>query len=285
MFTIKKVSISLMACWLTVVGSSAWALNPMVEEILVKSGAVEQLAYIAQTAQVSYENASRDQDPGEQPSATLRARIKRLIGEAFEANRLKDAIGRELEAKLTTSEMEAILLWLDTPLVKKCTQLEIEASTPEASKAIEAYAVQLKRTPAPKSRMQLAKRFDTAQQATRSTATVILGMQLASMSAMIALLPPEHQVPFADLVKAAEKQRPSLEVSMRPLVRAQILYTYRSLSNAELERYIREIETGPGKKFYSVSQSAYEKALVEASARTSRSIVETMRNLNKETDA
>jgi hypothetical protein len=86
-------------------------------------------------------------------------------------------------------------------------------------------------------------------------------------------------------VKVAEKQRPALEVSMRPMVHAQILYTYRSLSTAELKQYIREIGSGPGKKFYSVSQTAYEKALIEASARSSRSILEAVKNMDKETDA
>jgi hypothetical protein len=285
MLALKKAPFVSMLCWLTFVAAPASGANPLVEEMLIKSGAIEQLAHIAQSAQTSYEKAATERDGGEQPSASLRQRIKRLIGEAFDPNRLKECIGSELEAKLTPSEMQAIIKWLDTPLIKKCTQLEIEAASPEASEAIEEYTAQLQRTPAPKSRMQLAKRFDLAQHATRSTATVIIGMQLASISAIVAMFPPEKQVSFADLVKVAEKERSAVEVSMRPLVRAQILYTYRSISNAELGRYIREMETGPGKKFYSVSQTAYEKALIEASARSSRSIVDTMRNLDKETDA
>jgi hypothetical protein len=282
----KRVPILLILSWLAFVVSPASGASPLVEEILVKSGANEQLAHIARTAQMSYEKAAQERDEnGRQQPQVLRERIKKLIGEAFAPNKLKEAIGSELEAKMSQAELRAVANWLDSPLIKKCTQLEVAAATPEASEEIDAYAVQLKRVPPSADRMKLARRFDSVQHATKSTATVILGMQLASISAMVAVLPPEKQVPFADLVKVAEKQRPALEIGMRPLVTAQILYTYRSLSNAELSRYVREIGTGPGKRFYDVSQTAYEKALIEASARSSRSIVDLMRNLDKETDA
>jgi hypothetical protein len=286
MLSPKRIPFLLMASWLAFVVTPASGASPLVEEILVKSGAIEQLAHVARTAQMSYDKAADEGGEGEsqQPQAQ-RERIKKLIGEAFAPEKLKEAIGRELEAKLSQADLQAIVKWLDSPLIKKCTQLEIAAATPEASEEIEAYTVQLKGNPASPSRMQLARRFDSVQRATKSTATVILGMQLASISALVAMLPHEKQVPFGELVKVAEKQRPALEVSMRPLVRAQILYTYRSLSNAELNRYIREMGTGPGKKFYAVSQTAYEKALIEASARSSRSIVDMMRNLDKETGA
>lgn len=286
MLPAKRAPFLLILSWLALVVTPALGASPLVEEILVKSGANEQLAHIAQTAQMSYEKAAdeRDESLKQQPQA-LRERIKKLIGEAFAPSKLKEAIGKELEAKLSQAELLAIVKWLDTPLIKKCTQLEITAATPEASEEIDAYTIQLKRIPASAGRMKLARRFDSVQHATKSTATVILGMQLASISALVAMLPPEKQVPFAELVQVAEKQRPALEVSMRPLVTAQILYTYRSLSNAELNRYVREIGTGPGKRFYDVSQTAYEKALIEASARSSRSIVDLMRNLDKETNA
>ncbi|MHC1744770.1 MAG: hypothetical protein AB9873_17320 [Syntrophobacteraceae bacterium] len=286
MLVFKRTPCLLLFGWLAFVVAPAWGANPLVDDILVKSGAIDQLAQISRIAQLSYEKADAERegaDAGQPPA--LRDRIRKLIGEAFAPDKLKESIGAELEAKLTPAEMQAIIKWLDSPLIKKCTQLEIAAATPEASEEIDAYMVELQRKPAPKSRSQLAKQFDATQHATRSTATVILGMQIASISAITAMLPSEKQISFSELVKVAEKQRPALEVSMRPMVRAQILYTYRSLSTAELKQYIKEMGTGPGKKFYSVSQSAYEKALIEASARSSKSILETVRNLDKETDA
>lgn len=286
MLAVKKTPCLLLFGWLVLVAAPVWGASPLVDEILVKSGAVEQLAQISRVAQQSYDKAAEERDGGEQKqSAAMRDRVRKLIGEAFATEKLKASIGADLEAKLSPADMQAIIKWLDSPLVRKCTQLEIAAATPEASEEIDAYQAELKRSPAPRSRSQLARQFDAAQHATRSTATVILGMQIASISAIVAMLPPEKQVSFSDLVKVAEKQRPALEVNMRPMVHAQILYTYRSLSTAELKQYIREIGTGPGKKFYSVSQTAYEKALIEASARSSRSILEAVRNMDKETDA
>ncbi len=286
MLVSKKTSALLLFCCLAFVAAPAMAASALVEEILAKSGASEQLAQIARIAQLSYEKAAEERDGTEGgQSPAVRERIRKLIGEAFAPEKLRESVGAELEAKLTPAEMQAIVKWLDSPLIKKCTELEIAAATPEASEAIDAYMVELQRTPAPKSRSQLAKQFDSVQHATRSTATVILGMQIASISAIAAMLPAEKQITFSDLVKVAEKQRPALETSVRPMVRAQILYTYRSLSTAELKRYIKEMGSGPGKKFYAVSQTAYEKALIEASARSSKSILDAVRNLDKETDA
>lgn len=272
--------------WLALIAAPAWAASPLVEEILLKAGAVEQLAHISRSAQITYEKAVDEQTMSEeQAPRKMRERIKRLIGEAFAADKLQESVGKEIEAKLTTAELQAILKWLSSPLIQRCTQLEIAASSPEASAEIEVYTAQLKRSPVSARRMQLARQFDVAQRATQSTATLILGMQLASASAIVAMLPTEQGVDFAKLVKAADKQRPAIEKQLRPLVTAQILYTYQSLNNEELSRYIKEIKAGPGKKLYSVSQTAYEKALIEASARSSRSILEAVRNAGRKTDA
>ena len=95
---------------------------------------------------------------------------------------------------------------------------------------------------------------------------------LGLMGGLEAMQPKESQMGREQLEQSMAAQRPELQKNFQELATSSFLYTYQSLSNAELKRYVSFLETS-GKTYQTVASAALQKALISASDNLAKAIV------------
>ena len=191
----------------------------------------------------------------------------------------------EFREKLSNQDLKTILKWLNSPLGIKCTQLEEEASAPEAYTESYKYAENLQKSPPTAERLRVIQKFDTAVQATKNSVKTYINIQAALSLGVNASLPKEQQRSLADIQGEIKKYRPEIEASMKMETWVSLLYTYRNLTEAEIQQYIKFASSPAGLKFHVVADNGWEKALIEGGIRWGKAIGEAMKQLQSQAEA
>ncbi len=141
-------------------------------------------------------------------------------------------------------------MWFDSPLGKRISQAEADASTPRTYQQINASATKLL---ADKPRVQLAREQDRVQHTTETLMQSRKTVVLASFVKVLQLMSPGQPLPAkeinafkAQLAARFQQARPQLE-------RATILhlvYTYRHIGTASLRQYLAFLQTPPAQRFH-----------------------------------
>jgi len=257
----------------------------LVQELYVKSGLAKQIQDLPRSIQAGLDQPLMEAEQFPQPSPRVIALMKALAPEAFAPEKLKAVVLPELKTGLTTPDLQAVLKWLDSPLGIKCTRLEEEASTPEAYPEIDKYAAQLKKSPPTPERLKIIQKLDAALKASQTTVEMALNLQVALLLAVNATLPKERQQSPAEILGEIKQHRPEFEAALQVESLVSLIYTYRSLTEAEINQYIKFATSSAGSKYQEVADAAVKKALIAGGIRWGGAIGEAMKQLEGQTEA
>lgn len=207
--------------------------------------------------------------------------LQRIVRDAFNAERMQRNVTKRIERNLDTGIMRKTLNWLQSDLGKKVTRLEEAASTPQAFKEIRALAKQLEITPPPQHRIELAQRLDSATSSTEFMVNILESTAMALVKALDAAQPTEQQVGEYELRREIGTRRPKMWETYRQVSTVSLLYTYKTLSDAELERYLDFLESKVGGDYQYVVSVAMREALLDASDDMTKAIVQVMTKINR----
>lgn len=255
--------------------------NPdsLAQDLIVKSGLEKQVQQLPELVRMG---VMRQQQESQQIPPQKFERLQHALIEAFHAQTLQKDILTRMQAELTEDEMEAALVWWNSSLGGKIARLEEEASTPQAMAAMAAMAATLQQQPPAADRLTQIRRLEKALEVTELTVDMTLNIEVAAATSLAAALLPAHQQPSFDALSARmEKKRAAVKSVMEPQVLVSLLYTYKSLEDAELDQYIAFAESEPGRKSYMIMTQALGSALTEASRTAGKS----MGNIFKEQEA
>ena len=121
--------------------------NSQVLELYVESGMEKQVEELPPVIQSLFDRSVPGDDQARKLPKEILSAMRTSVPEAYAPEKLKKTILAELTGKLTDQDIKDTLQWLDSPIGKKCTQLEEEASTPEALAAMQEYAARLHNSP------------------------------------------------------------------------------------------------------------------------------------------
>ena len=246
--------------------------NELIQSLYVKSGIDKQVRQLPLLIQSSVVQAfEKDDRINDLPRHTKTA-ISGSVQESFSPERIKKTIIKEVTATMTVKDLNMVLKWLDSPLGKKCTRLENAASTPETLSGVKKFAARLKQAPPAAKRLDILRRLDAAVKATETNVEIAMNTQLAVAYAIVKSLPEEQQRSITDIAAQLEKNRPQIEAVMKSQTLLFALYTYRDLTNAELEKYIRFAACPAGIKYHGATISGFKKALLDGSLKWGKSI-------------
>jgi hypothetical protein len=279
--------------WLGLLLLSLWPVlayaqdqhEALVQELYVKSGLEKQVQLLPLSIQSGLDQPPITEDRLPKPPRQVLSVMKDLAQAAFAPESLKAVVLSEFRAKLTTQDLKTLLKWFDSPLGIKCTQLEEKASTPEAYAEMQKYAVNLKNSPPTLERLKVIKKFDTTVHATKSTVETVIGTRIALALAVNATLPRERQRSLADISREIKKNRPDVEAAMQLETLVSLLYSYQSLTEAEIQQYIKFAATSAGSKYHAVGNAALEKAIFEGGLRWGKAIGEAVQQINSQAEA
>ena len=232
-------------------------------ELMKKSGLEQQIVHtpdVLKTAVAS--NFRRALRTKNNSTNEITNKVQSVISKSFRPEIIKSVISTHMETELDITDIKAVLEWLDSPLGKKITILEEEASTAEAYKAMAATIPILKKKTDYNKRLQLMRELDNNIKATDSTLERELNMQIVSLTAMSSAFP-TMSLPSTESLKENFK---SYSTNMRQQISATImmnsLYTYRQLRLDEIESYIGFIKTDYGERYHRIVHEGINKAFL-----------------------
>jgi len=176
-------------------------------------------------------------------------RLLKIMMDAYNASDLKQSMVDYFKEHYDHDQISAELKILNSPLSKKMTELEIQASTPEATQEIQKYVEQLKSKPPPPERGALARKLDQLSGSTDTSVEVLVAMFLANIRVYNAISPPEQRIDDDQLKQMADRMRKELRKPIEDFTTASILYMYRTVPDTELKEYITLYEGGTAEWF------------------------------------
>ncbi|MGH8728400.1 MAG: DUF2059 domain-containing protein [Burkholderiales bacterium] len=241
------------------------------QELMTASGLDRQIAQIPAGILLGLE-----QQKGALPEE-IHNGLRDAMSRAYSAKFIETKVASAIRDRLDEKVMAETLVWLQSDLGKKITALEGEASSPEGYLAIQDYAQQLQRNPPPPNRLKLAQEMDEATSATDVAVSVIEAGELGVALGLDSLRPADEQLGLDKLMENISQERGSLTAGMRDLNIVGFLYMYRTLSDEELDSYLKFLQSDPGVKYQEAVTAGLKEALLEAAVETARALPETIK--------
>jgi uncharacterized membrane protein YccC len=241
--------------------------NSHVQELYAKSGIEKELQQLPSAIQVIFDQSVRQDDDARKLPREVLSAMRASLPQAFATAGLKETMLSELAAKLTAQDIKDVLQWLDSPLGRKCTQLEEAASTAEAQAEMMEHSAELRDSPPTPERLKALREFDAAVQGTQSAVDMAINTQVAVALAINATFPAERRMPLEEISRELEKNRPILEATVRSEVLISQIYTYKSLTEAELQRYTEFAKSPSGSKYQSAAMNGFKKAILKGAVK------------------
>jgi hypothetical protein len=258
----SKVRGSLLFLILSLIVVPAHGAEPnkeaLTRQLMKMSGLEEQLNQIKQHVYANL-NESKESLPED-----LYEAITQVMAEAYDGRNMQKIVSANLSKNLNIKEMQDILSWLQSGLGRKITGLEEAASTPEAFNEMQTFTRQLQTNPPTPHRLELSQRLDQATNATTMAVDIVLLTAYGVAAAMDTIMPEEQQTDLDIIREEIESHRPELTPLMQQMTIASFLFTFQTLRDAEIERYVAFYESDVGTRYNLVVGAAFMNALLEA---------------------
>lgn len=205
---------------------------------------------------------------GDQPIATEeRAELARVYASAFDAQRIHQRVVEALLEDFDAAKAARVVAWYDSPLGRKLRAAAAEQGTAEGQAQLALWIQGIRLAPPQPQRVELARRLDEATGATHQFTTLMGTLSLAMVRGLATAMPPAHPVaaPEAELAATLDTVRAELEPLMERQALLVLLYSTRSLSDAELGAYVEEAEAPAARWFNEASFRGLERGFSEAS--------------------
>jgi len=184
-----------------------------------------------------------------------------MVSNSFNPQKIEQRVAGRLQAELSNGQLQAVADWYNTPVAQKISRAEVAASAPAVWPKISAQADQLAQRFGDTDRAKSFVRFDRASRATQSAVDTTIAVQLGLASTMAAFS--SDSVNFETLQRRIESQRPVLKGVVEQQVFNSYLYAYQDISGAEMEQYLRFLESDAGAAFTRVVSSGVKQAVIE----------------------
>jgi hypothetical protein len=238
--------------------------DKLARTLMLKSGMKKQIEQMPQLLQ-----SELDQQQANATGITQEEfnRFSNIVRAAFDAKAIHADAQTYIKLNLSENDMKEVLEWLDSPLGTKITKLEEEGSTAKAYEDMQAIGPMLLHENKNSARLNKLIKLDKAIGVTQSSANTVLNIQLAMITAMSAAMEVDKRPSFEDVQELVKKNQPQIHAAMSQMVQIQFLYSYRELTDHEIDRYIQFAESMPGQRYHNVSIRAIDEALVHAARR------------------
>jgi len=208
------------------------AHEALVNRVIDAAGMREQMREMQKSVQQGFA-ASFQQRLGANPTPEARARLDKLsaaVGESFRGEDFVARIVAVLHEEYSAARLNAALAALNTPLIKRMTEVEKQHVEPAA---MIAFAGQLRQQPLPPARAAVLARLDAASGASELNARVVMNVARLVLYANPALSAGQADAAAAEI----QAHRGDILNRARAQTALQFAYTYREVGEADLAAY------------------------------------------------
>jgi hypothetical protein len=163
--------------------------------------------------------------------------------------------GNELALNYLTTEadsknLKAAMQFLASPLGRRIAVEEREASSPQAQLEMQAYAMQMAKTPPSEQRIELIQSLADALNADQVILSLMKGIFFTLVDVTEGLTPDASAGLKADLEAEWQQMEPMLSGQFRQFMVMGSHYSYRNLSDDDLKSYIDFLNTESGQAYW-----------------------------------
>lgn len=187
--------------------------------------------------------------------------IGNIVSSGFNSVDIEQQIIKDLQAKLTDPQLQAVHDWYETPVARKISSAEIAASEPSAWPKIQSSAMELNSRYKGTRKAEMFDRFDRAARATESAVDTTIAVQLGLATAMAAFS--SDSANYEQLRQRIESQRSMLRGVVGQQVYDSYLYTYQNIGAQEMDLYLEFLESSAGSAFSKVVTNSIQQAITE----------------------
>lgn len=198
------------------------------------------------------------------PSVMTEAFNQRIDG-AFDQVEIKGLVTKRIAESLSTEDMKSVLDWYGSPIGQKIQAAELSEMTEQEYARLDSQLDQLFMQYSGTDREDLFIAFDSATRATESMLDSAVAVELAMAATLTSVFKGPDLPDFTELRNIVERRRGALRGHIGQQVYLNYLYTYRDLTDSELERYIAFARSELGNRFVEVVNSAVYTVLSERS--------------------
>lgn len=244
----------------------------LVESMVHKSGLVEQIKQFPALIEMGLTQAR--QGNSSLPVEVFE-KMKSLVHECFKPETLSASIQSHHVETLAEGDIRYVLDWLDSPLGKQITQLEIDSSSPESMEKMMSMMDQLTKD---ESRLALIKKLDQSIKASEQGFAIMKNMTFAMMTSMLSMIPDNATISSDQIMNMVNRNMEQQEDQVKQNVINSMLFTYRDLSGDELEKYIAFAESESGKRYHTSGLEGLDKTLRNAGETFGKQFVEYLKS-------
>ena len=186
-----------------------------------------------------------------------------FLRDSYAINKIYPSVVSTFSARFDKKHMLSVILWLKSPLGKKSTSLEVAANMPEMMKKSAAFRDEYERMQ--KGRKQLIRDMEKAVRATELNIDIVAvslfdmlkGMQVSMRGS--GKMNSEEIDAFVGNVRGVPREQLTMDLLV------SLAFTYRSLTDEELDEIIRFYRSPEGRWFNDTSIEAVSSAIGKAS--------------------
>lgn len=205
-----------------------------------------------------------------EPSANEQRELVKAMKQAFPQDVFVDHASAALKKNYDAQRYAHFVQLLSTPLARRMNDLEAQQPNPSD---VQAFLGQVAKRPLPPARIKLIQRIDTASQAS----ALLTKMTIASIEAGEFAARDDCIEARAKVRKMIAKSRPEIEKANRSNAQIALAFTYRDVSDADLDAYAKMYEDKDSIWVQDIAQAAIEeqfKSSMEQGARAVKKVVQ-----------
>jgi hypothetical protein len=256
-----KTTVAMLVALLVPVVCGAAIEESLARQIYSASSTRQQLESVASQVPVDVRGVGEESRRALPVSAVnMEAAARR----AYSADALEKTVIAEMQSQLQPAEAQEILAWFNSPLGRNFTALVIAAGQPEEQAKLQRFAQAIQNHPPPEDRLALMESLQDCQQLTEGSTQLLLNMNAASAIAL--LEDPLDENALRSARASLEAERPRLNSEVGALMLVLLTYSYRDVSNEDVQKYVAFCSSPAGTSYYRTMVSAFDEALRNAQA-------------------
>jgi len=229
--------------------ANADMLSNHANDLYYKSSIKDRIKYIPVMAKQQIEMDLANLDNAGVKRDTDKQKILALLDEANTDADIENVTIEFIRDKLNDLEINDVLTWLDTDLAKKITRAQGNSWTTENNNERDQFSIKLKSSPPSQKRLSEIEKLAKNLNILDTTVNYLISLHIVSGMATSRYMG-EHDYDVvqarADQLKESKKE---LEAQIKDKVLEGLLFTYRDLSDQELQNFSTFTGTKTGKKY------------------------------------
>ncbi len=204
--------------------------------------------------------------------------LRNAVRKGVDGERVFEVVVQRFALAAEEEALMAWIEWLQSPLARRIVEMEMASQSPEAEEERARFVESLEQEGTPSGRIDLLRRLDEAVRATEAGMDAYFAMMKGMNQAMRSVIP---EAP-AEQDQELESLRKQLAEGAKEHTIQQMLFTYRSATDPDLQSYIQYWETDSGRRFTELTTDAVMAGIAFAADAIGRAFAEDVRAARQE---